>query len=83
VFYVSYDGLAEPLGRSQILPYLVRLAPLYRITLVSFEKSHDGQAQLQTELAGHEIEWLPLSYHRSASGGLDGSRRPGREAGVD
>jgi hypothetical protein len=26
VVYVSYDGMAEPLGRSQVLAYLLRLA---------------------------------------------------------
>jgi len=61
---VSYDGAAEPLGRSQILAYLARLAPDHRITLVSFEKDDAGGADLHAELAGLGIEWLPLRYHR-------------------
>ncbi len=64
-FYLSYDGLAEPLGRSQVLPYLIRLASEFRITLISFERSRDDRARLETELAAHEIEWLPLRYHHS------------------
>ena len=41
VLYVSYDGLMEPLGQSQILSYLTRLAKDYDITLVSYEKSYE------------------------------------------
>jgi glycosyltransferase involved in cell wall biosynthesis len=64
VFYVSYDGACEPLGRSQVLPYLVRLAPTYDITLISFEKSTDEIGSLQTELEEHGIRWLPQRYHK-------------------
>ena len=63
VLYVSYDGLAEPLGRSQILPYLTRLAEEYRIKLITFEKSAHGRRELKAELAPHNVEWLPLKYH--------------------
>lgn len=63
VFYVSYDGAQEPLGRSQVLPYLVRLAREFEITLISFEKSPPSDAFTQ-ELARAGISWLPLRYHR-------------------
>jgi glycosyltransferase involved in cell wall biosynthesis len=64
VFYVSYDGAQEPLGRSQIIPYLVRLAADYEITLISFEKSEDQSRTLATELSERGIDWIPLRYHR-------------------
>lgn len=39
VLYVSYDGLTDPLGQSQILPYLVGLTKKgFAFTVVSFEK---------------------------------------------
>lgn len=39
VLYISYDGLTDPLGQSQILPYLVKLSKLnYEITILSTEK---------------------------------------------
>ena len=38
VLYLSYDGLMEPLGQSQILPYLRQLAKGRKITLITFEK---------------------------------------------
>lgn len=64
VLYISYDGLAEPLGRSQILPYLERLAEGYEITLVTFEKPEDDPARLAPLLAATGIGWIPLHYHR-------------------
>ena len=63
VIYVSYDGVAEPLGRSQIAPYLERLAAAFHITLVSFEKeSPDPTFRERLESLG--IHWRPLRYHK-------------------
>jgi glycosyltransferase involved in cell wall biosynthesis len=64
VFYVSYDGIEEPLGSSQVLPYLRRLASEYAITLVSFEKSARPSHTLASELEALGIEWRPLRYHK-------------------
>ena len=37
--YLSYDGMCDPLGGSQVLPYVVGLARLgHRLDLISFEK---------------------------------------------
>ncbi len=39
VLYFSYSGALDPLGSSQVLPYVYGLADLgYRMRLVSFEK---------------------------------------------
>ena len=64
VVYVSYDGAAEPLGRSQILAYLRGLAAGHRITLVSFEKDDVADNALRAEFAALGIAWVPLRYHR-------------------
>jgi glycosyltransferase involved in cell wall biosynthesis len=64
VVYVSYDGAAEPLGRSQVLGYLLLLAADHDITLISFEKDREGRAQLRAELSAAGIEWVALDYHR-------------------
>jgi glycosyltransferase involved in cell wall biosynthesis len=64
VVYVSYDGVGEPLGRSQVLSYVRRLASSYAITLISFEKSGELVPMLREELAAWGIEWIPLRYHR-------------------
>lgn len=64
VFYVSYDGMGEPLGRSQVLAYLFRLAPDHDITLFSFEKPDCDRVALTEELRSHGIDWRPLRYHK-------------------
>ena len=37
------NGLCEPLGRSQVLPYLINAAKIYKITIVSLEKDPDSE----------------------------------------
>ena len=39
--YISYDGVLEPLGYSQIICYLKTLSENYDITLLSYEKKQD------------------------------------------
>ena len=41
VLYLTRNGLLEPLGRSQILPYLIELSKDYRIIIISSEKNID------------------------------------------
>jgi glycosyltransferase involved in cell wall biosynthesis len=65
VVYISYDGMSEPLGVSQVLGYLTRLARDHRITLVSFEKSTGEMDPLRRGLAATGIDWRPLRYHRN------------------
>jgi len=70
VLYLSYDGLLEPLGASQVLPYVRRLrARGVSLELLTFEKAgsdvgprRDGLARL---LAEEGIPWTPLRYHKS------------------
>jgi len=70
MIYVSYDGALDPLGASQIVPYLVGLAEGgVSVTLVSFEKAATwAQTQTRDELRhrleGHGIRWRPLRYHK-------------------
>jgi len=64
IVYLSYDGAAEPLGRSQVLGYLLRLAGEHDITLISFEKGRAGRDALRDELSRAGIAWVPLDYHR-------------------
>jgi glycosyltransferase involved in cell wall biosynthesis len=66
--YLSYDGMTDPLGGSQVLPYLEGLAKRgHRIWLVSCEKPDaDRQAwdRAAKQCEGAGIEWRPLRYHR-------------------
>lgn len=66
ILFLSYDGMTDPLGQSQVLPYLTGLLKKgYSITLISFEK-RDAFAETENVIrdicrtAG--IEWHPLSY---------------------
>ena len=39
ILYITYDGRTDPLGQSQVLPYIVALSAAgYKFTIVSFEK---------------------------------------------
>jgi len=71
VIYVSYDGALDPLGASQVVPYLLGLgARGVSITLLTFEKpARWGQAGAREEmrrcLEARGIRWRPLRYHKS------------------
>jgi len=72
VLYISYDGMLEPLGQSQVLAYLERLSPGRRIHLISFEKRDDWRDRARREAVRRRIEqagirWHPLRYHRRPS----------------
>lgn len=68
VLFISYDGMTDPLGQSQVLPYLVGLAQQgYRITLLSTEKKdrfaqHEKTIRAITEPAG--IRWEHIFFTR-------------------
>jgi glycosyltransferase involved in cell wall biosynthesis len=66
VLYISYDGMTDPLGQSQVIPYLQGLSKAgYEITLMSFEKSERSAAQREEVarlLKNNNIVWEPLSY---------------------
>lgn len=70
VLYLSHDGVLEPLGQSQVLPYLRGLSARgARITLLSFEKRVDRrrpgrESALRDELKARGIRWVALTYHR-------------------
>jgi glycosyltransferase involved in cell wall biosynthesis len=70
VVYLSYNGLMEPLGQSQVLAYLRHLSLSYRITLVTFEKADDLARASEREALEQVcktlgIRWIPRVYRRS------------------
>lgn len=66
VLYISYDGMTDPLGQSQVIPYLEGLSKLgYKITLISFEKPDrvsKNKAGIQKNLQQANIDWYSLPY---------------------
>lgn len=75
VLFISYNGMLDPLGQSQVLPYLRELAKRgVQFTLLSFERQKaftaDGVArceQLREKLKTQGIEWHWLRYHQRPS----------------
>ena len=64
--YLSYDGLTDPLGQAQILPYLLGLEQQgMGFVIISFEKKEAFSANkhhVQKQLEGRDIQWIPLYY---------------------
>lgn len=75
VLFISYNGMLDPLGQSQVLPYLRELSKKGVVfTLLSFERrgafEDDGPArcaELKRELVQKNIEWHWLRYHQTPS----------------
>ncbi|MBI1193282.1 MAG: glycosyltransferase [Bacteroidetes bacterium] len=67
--FLSYDGMTDPLGQSQVIPYLAGLVRQgYRISIISFEKPAVFEQQrgtIQALLDRSGIQWIPLSYTKS------------------
>lgn len=68
VLYLSYTGMLEPLGRSQVLSYLSRLSDEYQFDVISFEKAHDlsdsaNVAAMRKDFSRWDIRWRPRRYH--------------------
>lgn len=68
VLYLTYDGLLDPLGQSQILPYLYKLQAQLNLTfhIISFEKKErrKDEPALRQTLDQHNMRWYPLPFSR-------------------
>ncbi len=66
VLYISYDGMTDPLGRSQILPYLAGLsAKAHQITILSAEKAEafrKGEQHIRSICKTAGLRWVPVPY---------------------
>ncbi len=68
--YVSYDGVLEPLGAAQVVPYTEGLARRgFHVDVLSFEKPTDLDDARRREARSHRfassgITWRCLRYHR-------------------
>ena len=69
ILYITYDGILDPLGSSQILPYLKQLSLGGQcIHILSFEKTDRFQAfakNINDDLAKYLIPWTPLVFTNS------------------
>jgi glycosyltransferase involved in cell wall biosynthesis len=67
VLYLTRNGLLEPLGQSQILPYLKGLSGAYQITLITFEKPADRvvprvMCHNRYVCDAYGLLWIPLRF---------------------
>lgn len=68
VLFLSYDGLTDQLGQSQILPYIIGLTERgNRFSIISFEKpelyAKHGRA-MHKYCEDAQISWHPLMYNK-------------------
>lgn len=66
ILYLSYDGMTDPLGQSQVLPYLAGLSKKgLTFHLISFEKKHlfeQKKELIELYCNEHNINWYPQIY---------------------
>ncbi len=70
ILYVTYDGLLEPLGQSQVLAYQEKLAENFDIFLLSYEKPCDLRNSrlfddMQKRISSTSIKWTIRKYHKT------------------
>ncbi|MBL0055610.1 MAG: glycosyltransferase [Chitinophagaceae bacterium] len=66
ILFISYDGMTDPLGQSQVIPYLQGLSRNgYSIHLLSCEKKEAfarNKSLVENMLNGYTIQWHPMNY---------------------
>jgi glycosyltransferase involved in cell wall biosynthesis len=75
VLFISYNGMLDPLGQTQVIPYLRELAKRgVQFTLLSFERAAAftggglrQRDELAQQLQEQGIEWHWLRYHQRPS----------------
>jgi glycosyltransferase involved in cell wall biosynthesis len=72
ILFISYDGLAESLAQSQVLPYLIGLTKnnnITKIKLLTYDKPKEmanksSISQLNRMLEDAGIKWISIRYHK-------------------
>ena len=68
ILYISYDGMTDPLGQSQVLPYLCKLAAEgFQFTLLSFEKKEryeKSRSVIEAICKENNIRWAPAFFSK-------------------
>lgn len=66
VLFITYDGLTDPLGQSQVLPYYKGLAKRgHQISILSAEKKDNyinNKDKVRDDLRAHNIHWQYIYY---------------------
>jgi len=69
ILFISYDGMTDPLGQSQVIPYLTSLTKFgYTFTILSCDKPEKYAANreyVETLIAPFPIKWVSIPYHKN------------------
>jgi glycosyltransferase involved in cell wall biosynthesis len=69
VLFISYDGMTDPLGQSQVIPYLQGLNDKgYKIFLLSCEKQEvfsQNKTVIENLVIPFNITWVPIAYTKT------------------
>ncbi len=64
--FITYDGLLDPLGESQIVPYLKEISAhprkIHVLSFEKFERLHTNFDDLRARLARFGIDWTALRF---------------------
>ncbi|MBP6432782.1 MAG: glycosyltransferase [Ferruginibacter sp.] len=69
VLFISYDGMTDPLGQSQVIPYLASLTQYgYHFTILSCDKPDKYEKlnnYVKSLIAPYNIDWVSILYHKN------------------
>jgi glycosyltransferase involved in cell wall biosynthesis len=69
VLFISYDGMTDPLGQSQVIPYLAGLTKQgYEFVILSCDKPDKyiaNKEYVQKLIEPYPIQWVSIPYHKS------------------
>ena len=69
ILFISYDGMTDPLGQSQVIPYLAGLTAYgYGFTILSCDKPDKYLQQkeyVMDLLEPYSIKWISIPYHKN------------------
>lgn len=68
ILYISYTGLMDPLGQSQVLQYVIALAQEHKMILLTFEKPEnlkdsERYNKLKKHCEFHGVSWHALKWN--------------------
>jgi len=68
ILFISYDGMTDPLGQSQVIPYLAGLTKYgYEFTILSCDKPEKYavyKEYVTNLLKPSSIKWVSIPYHK-------------------
>lgn len=69
ILFISYNGMTDPLGQSQVLPYLMELVKAgFNITVLSVEKKERLEREgdfISGLMQRSGLKWMPIIFHKS------------------